>query len=77
MAQKEGEVYRLSDPQCGCEIKGIKAPGFLTAVSTGVASRSHYLWAGAGYTRFAEADGDRRPDMLSYSLVWGYRHPPS
>ena len=53
-----------------------RAPGLYTAVATGVASRSHYVWAGIGYTRFAERDGDRRPDIFTYSAVWGYR-PPS
>jgi hypothetical protein len=53
-----------------------RAPGLHTAVATGMASRSHYLWAGIGYTRFAERDGDRRPDLFSYSAVWGYRPPP-
>lgn len=50
-----------------------KAPGFLTAIATGMASRSHYLWAGASFTHFAEEEGDRRPNVLFYSLVWGYR----
>lgn len=50
-----------------------RAPGFYSAVATGVASRSHYAWAGIGYTRFAGRDGDRRPDVLFYSAVWGYR----
>lgn len=52
-----------------------KAPGFYSAASTGMASRSHYVWGGVGYTRFAEAGGDKRPDILSYSGVWGYRPP--
>lgn len=50
-----------------------RAPGLYTAVATGLASRSHYLWGGLGYTRFAERGGDRRSPLLSYSLVWGYR----
>lgn len=52
-----------------------RAPGVYSAVATGVASRSHYVWAGIGYTRFAERGGDRRPDIFSYSAVWGYRPP--
>lgn len=52
------------------------APGFYTAVASGVASRSHYVWGGIGYTRFAERSGDQRPDILYYSAVWGYRPPP-
>lgn len=53
-----------------------RAPGVYVAAATGFASRSHYLWAGLGFTRFAERGGDGRPDILSYSTVWGYR-PPS
>lgn len=50
-----------------------RAPGAWTAVATGLASRSHYLWGSLAYTRFAESEGDRRPDLLFYSLAWGYR----
>ncbi len=53
-----------------------RAPGFYTAVASGIASRSHYVWGGIGYTRFAERSGDQRPDIFSYSAVWGYRPPP-
>jgi hypothetical protein len=50
-----------------------RAPGVASSLATGFASRSQYLWAGAGYTYFAEASGDRRPDTLSWSGVYGYR----
>ncbi len=53
-----------------------RAPGVTGSLATGVASRSQYLWLGAGYTRFAEASHDRRPDTISWSGVYGYR-PPS
>lgn len=52
-----------------------RAPGAYAAVATGIASRSHYVWGGVGYTRFGERGGDRRPALLSYSVVWGYRPP--
>ena len=52
-----------------------KAPGVYTAMATGVASRSHYLWGGTGNVRFAKSQGDRRPNVFLYSLVWGYRPP--
>ena len=45
-----------------------------TAV-TGLASRSHYVWVGAGYQRFFEEDGARPGHVRSYSLVYGYRPP--
>ena len=47
--------------------------GYLLGGVTGVASRSQYIWFGASYQRYAESRGDRRPDLLSYSAVYGYR----
>ncbi len=52
-----------------------RAPGGNVVLVTGAASRSHYLWVGAGFTKWAEASGDLRPDQLTYSLVYGYRPP--
>jgi hypothetical protein len=52
-----------------------RAPGVAAAVASGLASRSQYLWFGGGYTRFAETHGDRRPDTISWSAVYGYRPP--
>lgn len=52
-----------------------RAPGAYAGVATGIASRSNYVWVGAGYTRFAEKNGDRRPTVFSYSAVWGHRPP--
>jgi hypothetical protein len=53
-----------------------RAPGGHVGVVTGLASRRHYLWAGAGYTGYGERGGDRRPHLFNYSVVWGYRPPP-
>lgn len=50
-----------------------RAPGVAGTLVTGMASRSQYIWVGGGYTRFAEASHDRRPDTLSWSTVYGYR----
>jgi hypothetical protein len=50
-----------------------RAPGVAGSLATGLASRSQYLWVGGGYTRFAEASDERRPDTLSWSGVYGYR----
>jgi hypothetical protein len=50
-----------------------RAPGVAATLATGLASRSQYVWLGGGYTRFAEASNDRRPDTLSWSAVYGYR----
>ncbi len=62
-------------PQSG--FKGIahttNIPGTMFGVVSGMASRSNYLWLGGTYTRFYEHDGDKRPDVFDYSLVYGYR----
>ena len=50
-----------------------RAPGIAGTLATGLASRSQYVWAGAGYTRFAEGSHDRRPSTFSWSGVYGYR----
>jgi hypothetical protein len=50
-----------------------RAPGVAGTLATGLASRSQYVWVGGGYTRFAAASNDRRPDTLSWSAVYGYR----
>ena len=64
-------------PQSG--FKGVahttNMPGTMFGAVTGMASRSHYVWLGSTYTKFFEHDGDRRPDVLDYSLVYGYRPP--
>jgi hypothetical protein len=64
-------------PQSG--FKGVahttNAPGTMFGAVTGMASRSNYVWLGSTYTRFFEHDGDKRPDVLDYSLVYGYRPP--
>jgi hypothetical protein len=50
-----------------------RAPGLAGSLATGLASRSQYVWLGVGYTRFAEASHDQRPDTVSWSGVYGYR----
>lgn len=52
-----------------------RAPGVTATLASGLASRSQYVWFGAGYTRFGEASHDRRPDTVSSSAVYGYRPP--
>lgn len=49
------------------------APGVNAWVATGMASRSSYIWIGGGLMHFAERGGDRRPNVISTSLVYGYR----
>jgi hypothetical protein len=50
-----------------------RAPGVYTAFATGMASRSHYVWGGVGNVHFAARNGDQRPNLFTYSAVWGYR----
>ena len=47
--------------------------GYIVGAVTGIASRSQYVWVGATYQRYGELKGDRRPDLISSSLVYGYR----
>ncbi len=47
--------------------------GYLVGGVTGVASRSQYVWGGLDYQRYTESQGDQPPDLLTYTLVYGYR----
>jgi hypothetical protein len=61
--QQETSLYR-----------GINSgPGYLVGAVSGIASRSQYVWVGTSYQRYAESKGDRRPDLLTYTAVYGYR----
>jgi hypothetical protein len=68
-----GLVVPGPQPDSGILASLHRAPGVAGSAATGLASRSQYLWAGAGYTRFAESSHDRRPDTFSWSGVYGYR----
>jgi len=48
-------------------------PGTMFGAVTGMASRSNYIWLGSTYTKFYEHSGEKRPDVLNYSFVYGYR----
>ena len=67
----------IPGPQSG--FKGIaptsNVPGTMFGVVSGMASRSQYVWLGGTYTQFYEHNGDKRPDVFDYSLVYGYRPP--
>jgi hypothetical protein len=69
----------LAVPGLQSGFKGVahttNVPGTMVGVVSGMASRSNYLWLGSTYTKFYEHDGDKRPDVLDYSLVYGYRPP--
>jgi hypothetical protein len=69
--------FVVPGPQSGFEgvANTANAPGLMLGAVTGTASRSNYLWLGGTYTQFFEHNGDRRPAVLSYSVVYGYRPP--
>jgi hypothetical protein len=50
-----------------------RSPGAYSGLTAGMASRSHYAWLGLSYSRFGEAHGDRRPDLLFLSAAYAYR----
>lgn len=50
-----------------------RAPGYFTGAVTGMASRAHYVWVGAGNTHYIDRAGDQRPNVFTYSFVYGYR----
>ena len=62
-------------PQAGTGVyQGLHSgPGYLVGAVTGIASRQQYCWGGASYQSFAESHQDRRPDLLTYTAVYGYR----
>jgi hypothetical protein len=44
-------------------------------LSTGYASRAHYVWVGGAVQHFFERDGDRVGDSRLLTAVYGYRPP--
>jgi len=67
----------LPGPQSsfGNIVRTSNEPGNMVGAVTGVASRSHYFWLGGTFTHFYEHNGDQRPNVFDYSLVYGYRPP--
>jgi hypothetical protein len=69
----------LAVPGPQSAFKGIarttNVPGTMFGLVSGMASRSNYLWLGGTYTKFYEHNGDKRPNVFDYSLVYGYRPP--
>lgn len=51
------------------------SPAGYASVTSGYASRSHYVWAGASHQRNAERSADRLGSVTSVTLVYGYRPP--
>jgi hypothetical protein len=50
-------------------------PSIEGGVSTGYASRAHYVWVGGALQHFVERDDDRFGDSRLLTVVYGYRPP--
>jgi hypothetical protein len=50
-------------------------PSIEGGISTGYASRAHYVWVGGALQHFAERGGDRIGDSRLLTAVYGYRPP--
>jgi hypothetical protein len=50
-------------------------PSVEGGVSTGYASRAHYVWVGGALQHFADRGGDRIGDSRLLTAVYGYRPP--
>jgi hypothetical protein len=51
-------------------------PSVEAGISTGYASRAHYVWVGGAVQHFFERDGDRYSSSRLLTAVYGYRPPP-
>jgi hypothetical protein len=50
-------------------------PSVEAGISTGYASRAHYLWVGGAVQRYVDCDGNRFGDSRLITAVYGYRPP--
>jgi hypothetical protein len=48
-------------------------PSIEAGISTGYASRAHYVWVGGALQRYVERDGDRLGSSRLVTAVYGYR----
>jgi hypothetical protein len=51
-------------------------PSVQVSAATGLVSRGHYFWLGAGHQQYLVRDAGRPSNVTSYTIVYGYR-PPS
>jgi hypothetical protein len=51
-------------------------PSVEAGISTGYASRAHYVWIGGSAQHFLERDGEQFSDSRLLTAVYGYRPPP-
>ncbi|HJR61187.1 MAG TPA: hypothetical protein VJ813_17375 [Vicinamibacterales bacterium] len=54
---------------------GPLSPSFSLSAASGLASRAHYFWLGAGHQRYLDDEGFRPSHVTSASVVYGYRPP--
>ena len=75
-ARFESTAYAGATVPADARRAGIRtSPSLYIAAASGFASRAHYFWAGFGYQRSVDDNGDRLGDIKSYSIVYGYRPP--
>jgi hypothetical protein len=75
--RQESTVYVGGTAPLERQRNGVGAgPSVEGGISTGYASRAHYVWVGGALQHFAERDGDRLGDSRLVTAVYGYR-PPS
>jgi len=75
--RQESTVYAGATVPFESRRGGVQAsPSLYLGGATGYASRSHYLWVGAGVQRFAEKGGDRLGTGRFASAVYGFRPKP-
>jgi hypothetical protein len=51
-------------------------PSIEAGISTGYASRAHYVWVGGGVQHFFERGAEEYSDSRLFTAVYGYRPPP-
>jgi hypothetical protein len=76
-ARQESTIYAGGTAPLESTRGGVQAsPSFYAGGATGYASRSHYLWAGAGLQHFTETHGDQLGASRFASIVYGFRPKP-
>jgi hypothetical protein len=81
-AFREQGIHRSRCSRPAGQLRNVSRHSFRTRgkrlawAATGMASRSSYVWVGGGFMHFGEREADRRPNVISTSVVYRYR-PPS
>jgi hypothetical protein len=74
--RQESTVYIGGAAPLGGDVNGVAlGPSLYASAATGYASRSQYVWVGAGLQQYATRDGDRVGASRFATAVYGYRPP--